>query len=277
MIHNGLIVERPVDARTLTRRYTERAVDYIKEHKDGPFFLYLAHSMPHVPLLTNDRFAGTSRRGLFGDVVEEIDWSVGQVLNTLRELGIDKNTLVVFTSDNGPWKLFNEFGGSAGILRGEKGATFEGGMREPTIIWWPGKIQPGVIQDLGSTLDLLPTLCALAGAAAPADRRLDGYDLSPTLLRGEPGPRDTMIYYRGVQVWAVRKGAYKMHLVTKEPAYGPNKPQPHDPPLLFNLEVDPSEQYNIARGHEAIINALQQLAQEHRKTVKAVPNQLEMR
>lgn len=277
MIHDGKIVEQPVDQRTLTRRCTEHAVDYIRQHKSGPFFLYLAHSMPHIPLFTNDRFHNTSRRGLYGDVIQEIDWSVGQVLQTLRDLKIDRNTMVVFCSDNGPWKLYKEFGGSSGVLRGEKGATFEGGMREPTIFWWPGEIRPAVIQDLGSTLDLLPTACKLAGVDAPADRILDGYDLTPTLLRGEPTKRDTMFYYYGQQVWAVRKGPYKAHFTTKEPAYGRSPKVPHDPPLLFNLEVDPTEQYDIAKNHPEVIAELKQLVEVHRKSVKPATNQLELR
>ena len=277
MIHDGKVVEQPVDQRTLTRRYTEHAVDYIKKHKDGPFFLYLAHSMPHIPLFTNDKFHNTSRRGLYGDVIEEIDWSVGRVLDTLRELNIADNTMVVFCSDNGPWKLFNEFGGSSGLLRGEKGATFEGGMREPTIFWWPGKIKPGIVADLGSTLDLLPTACALAGIEAPADRKLDGYDISPTLLHGKASPRNTMFYYYGQQIWAVRKGRYKAHFVTKEPAYGRSPKVPHDPPLLFDLETDPSEQYDIAKDHPDVIADLKALVQQHTESVKPVVDQLSLR
>jgi len=278
IIHDGEVVERPVDQRTLTRRYTEHAVQYIKDNKDGPFFLYLAHSMPHIPLYTNDKFHNTSRRGLYGDVIEEIDWSVGRVLDTLRELDIDENTMVVFTSDNGPWKLFNQMGGSSGHLRGEKGATFEGGMREPTIFWWPGKIKPGVVQELGSTLDLLPTICSMAGVDAPADRTIDGHDLSPVLLEGKKSPRDTMIYYYGQQIWAIRKGDYKAHFTTKSPAYGRGgKPVKHDPPLLYNLEVDPSEEFNLARQHPEVIESLKAAVESHRKTVEPVEDQLKKR
>ena len=140
----------------------------MKANRDKPFFCYLAYSLPHVPLFASEEFQDKSLRGLYGDVVEEIDWSVGQVVDTLRELGIEGRTLVLFTSDNGPWLTYDQQGGSAGLLRGGKGSTWEGGMREPTIFWWPGKIQPGVVRQLGATLDLLPTCVTLAGGT-PAD------------------------------------------------------------------------------------------------------------
>ena len=178
LMRNEEIIERPTDQNTITRRYTEEAVRFIRANKEGPFFVYLAHSMPHVPLFASGDFKGRSLRGLFGDVIEEIDWSVGLLLDTLRELGLDNRTLVAFTSDNGPWLIFNEHGGSAGLLRDGKGSTWEGGMREPTLFWWPGTIPPGVVTDIGSTLDLLPTCAKLAGAELPADLTLDGFDVA---------------------------------------------------------------------------------------------------
>ena len=152
------IIERPADQRTITKRYTEEAVSKIKNLKDGPFFIYLAHSLPHIPLFRSKEFKDTSLAGFYGDVIEEIDWSVGRILKTLKEEGVAENTLVVFTSDNGPWHIFKTHGGSAGLLRGAKGGTFEGGMREPTVFWWPGHIKTGVVTDMGTTMDLLPCL-----------------------------------------------------------------------------------------------------------------------
>ncbi len=158
LYRNEDLIERPADQTTLTRRYTEQAVKFIHEHKGGPFFLYLAHTFPHVPLFASGKFQGQSRRGLYGDVVEEIDWSVGQVLDALRREGLDRNTLVFFTSDNGPWLTQGEAGGSAGPLRDGKGSTWEGGMREPGIAWWPGRVPAGVVtRELACTMDLFTT------------------------------------------------------------------------------------------------------------------------
>jgi len=262
LLRNEEVAERPADQNTITKRYTEEAVRFIRTNKDRPLFVYLAHSMPHVPLFTSADFKGRSLRGLYGDVIEEIDWSVGRVLDTLRELDLDKNTLVAFTSDNGPWLIFNDHGGSAGLLREGKGSTWEGGMREPTLFWWPGTIPAGVVPDVGSTLDLLPTCAKLAGAELPADLTLDGVDISPALLGTGPSPRDEMFFYRGVQLYAVRKGPFKAHFITRS-AYGGGKPEKHDPPLLFNLEHDPSEKYNVAEQHPDVIAEIRKLAEAH--------------
>jgi arylsulfatase A-like enzyme len=166
-------IERPVNHRTLTKRYTDQAVQFIAESKNRPFFLYLAHSLPHIPLARSDEFVGHSAGGMYGDVVEEIDWSVGKVLDALRAAGVERNTLVLFTSDNGPWLPFRDHGGSAGPLKHGKGSTWEGGVRTPAIFWWPGTIRPGVMTGMGSGLDLLATAAALAGARVPADRPID--------------------------------------------------------------------------------------------------------
>ena len=269
------IVERPATQETLTKRYTEEAVKFIREHKDGPFFLYLAHSMPHVPLFRSKEFEGKSLRGRFGDVIEEIDWSVGQIADTLRELGIDKNTLVVFTSDNGPWLIFKEHGGTAGLLKAGKGTTWEGGMREPTVFWWPGKLNRGVVRGMGSTLDLLPTCAALAGVDLPDDRTFDGVDLSATLLEGKDSPRDTMFFYRGVNLFAVRHGSYKAHFQTRPSYVRGEKTTIHETPLLFDLNVDPSEKYNVAKEHPEVLEEIGKIADAHRKTVVEVECQLE--
>ena len=262
LMRNEQIAERPTDQNTITKRYTEEAVRFIRTNKDRPFFVYLAHSMPHVPLFASGDFKGKSLRGLYGDVIEEIDWSVGQVLDTLRQLDLAENTLVAFTSDNGPWLIFNDHGGSAGLLRDGKGSTWEGGMREPTVFWWPGTIPPGVVPEIGSTLDLLPTCAKLAGANLPADLTLDGVDISPALLGTGPSPRDEMFFYRGVQLYAVRKGPFKAHFITRS-AYGGGKPEEHDPPLLYNLEHDPSEKYDVAENHPDVIAEIRKLAEAH--------------
>ncbi|MCR4414265.1 MAG: sulfatase [Thermoguttaceae bacterium] len=267
-------IERPADQTTITRRYTDEAIRIIRQHKDRPFFLYLAHNLPHVPLFVSSEFAGRSARGLYGDVVEEIDAGVGRILGTLRELNLDSRTLVVFTSDNGPWLTFDQHGGSAGLLREGKGSTWEGGMREPGLFWWPGRIKPGVVQDLGSTLDLLPTCVALAGGKLPADRTLDGFDLSPVLFGRGPSPRKTMFFYRDTRLYAVRHGPYKAHFLTRS-AYGPDAEQRHDPPLLYHLGHDPGEKFDIAKEHPEVVAQIRKIADEHLSGVTPGPCQLD--
>ncbi|HUV65269.1 MAG TPA: sulfatase [Sedimentisphaerales bacterium] len=252
LMRNEEIIERPADQNTITKRYTEQALDFISKNKSRPFFLYLAHNLPHVPLFASKSFKDTSLRGLYGDVVEEIDWGAGQILATLRREGLAENTFVVFTSDNGPWLTFDQHGGSAGLLREGKGCTFEGGMREPCVMWWPGRIKPGVVNDMGATMDLYTTILTLAGAEVPTDRVVDGLDLSPALFGTGPSPRKTMFYYRGTKLYAVRKGPYKTHFITKS-AYGKDKEVRHDPPLLYHLGHDPSEKYDIAKDHPEVI------------------------
>ncbi len=270
------IIEQPADQRTLTRRYTEQAVRFIRENREQPFLLYLPHTMPHVPLFRSSTFAGVSSRGLFGDVVEEIDWSVGQILSTLRELDLHRRTLVWFTSDNGPWLIFGVQGGSAGLLRDGKGSTWEGGMREPTIAWWPGTIPPGIVtQELGTTMDIYVTCLTLAGVPLPQDRVLDGYDLSPVLLGTGRSPRKVVFYYRGRRLMAVRYGPYKAHFIT-QPAYGGGKAQKHDPPLLFHLGHDPSERFDVAKDHPDIVAKIRQIAEEHLSSFEPPPSQLEI-
>lgn len=280
LLRNTEVVERPAEQTTITRRYTDAAEVFIREHAetDGertPFFLYLAHSMPHVPLFRSDEFANASRRGLYGDVIEELDASVGRILDTLRETGLDQQTLVWFSSDNGPWLTQGLHGGSAGLLRDGKGSTWEGGMRVPGIAWWPGTIEPRMTTELASTLDLLPTAWALAGVALPDDPILDGYDLTPLLLEGTAGPRREMFYYRGPDLYAVRLGPWKAHLIT-QPGYGRGRREEHVPPLLFNLDVDPSETTNVAEDHSEVLAEIEALVTEHRKTIKPVPSQLEI-
>jgi arylsulfatase A-like enzyme len=270
LMRNTEIIERPADQNTLTKQYTEEAVQFIERSKDRPFFLYLAHTMVHVPLFRSDAFRGKSPRGLYGDAVEEVDWSVGQVLDTLRREELADNTLVVFTSDNGPWLTFNLLGGSAGLLREGKGCTFEGGMREPCITWWPGTIQPAVVREIGCTMDLFTTMVKLAAGQVPTDRIVDGLDLSPVLFGKGPSPRNTMFYYRDAQLYAARKGSFKAHFITQS-GYGPDKPETHDPPLLYDLDHDPSEKFDVAQYHPNVIADIRKVVAEHQRTL--IPGQ----
>jgi arylsulfatase A-like enzyme len=270
------IIERPANQVTITKRYTEESIRWIEKHKDQPFFLYLAHNLPHVPLFTSPEFAGTSRRGLYGDVIEEIDHSVGRILDKLREMELDKKTMVIFTSDNGPWLSFDEHGGSAGLLRDGKGSCWEGGMREPTIFWGPGWIKPGVVHDMGSTLDLFPTLLSLAGVPVPGDRIYDGVDLTPALSGIGPSPRKSMFYYHGDELYAARVGAYKVHLKTHT-AYRGQPHVTHTPPLLFNIDVDPSEKYELQDKHPEILEKLMVEIATHRKNLVPVPSHIDSR
>jgi arylsulfatase A-like enzyme len=277
LMRDDKIVERPADQHTLTQRYTDEAVKFIHANKDRPFFLYLAHTMPHVPLFVSKDFAGKSRRGHYGDVIEELDWNVGRVLDALEEAGVTGNTLVIFTSDNGPWLVFGLHGGSASLLRDGKGSTWEGGVRVPCIMRWPGQIPAGgSTPDIASTLDILPTASRLAGAAVPDDRIIDGHDLSSLLLNGGRSPRASMFFYRGIRLYAARQGPYKAHYIT-QPAYGGGKPVEHDPPLLFHLEHDPSEKHDIAKDHPAILDALRREVEAHRAQMVAGKNQLELK
>jgi arylsulfatase A-like enzyme len=263
IMRNEEEVERPADQNTLTERYAQEAVTFIESHPDQPFFLYLPHTMPHMPLFRSEAFEGHSSAGTYGDVIEEVDSAVGRVLETLKRLELAANTLVVFTSDNGPWTSFETHGGSAGPLRHGKGTTFEGGMRVPAIFWWPGTIEPGVTQAIGSAMDLFTTSISLAGGVVPTDRPIDGVDISPVLFGTGTTPRDTMAYYRMGELFAFRQGAYKVHFVT-EGRYGlPPARTDHDPPLLFDLSVDPGERYDISAEQPATVTALVAAAERY--------------
>lgn len=266
LLRDGTVVEQPADQTTLTRRYTEEAVRFITAHKERPFFLYLAHTFPHVPLFASPSFQGKSRAGIYGDSVEELDWSVGQVLSALRQEGLAGNTLVVFTSDNGPWLIMGDQGGSAGPLREGKGSTWEGGMRVPGIAWMPGRIPPGVTAQPASTLDILPTALGLAHAPPPKDVTLDGLDLAPLLFASKPLPPRPFFYYRGDQLFACRLGEWKVHFRT-QPGYGPGKLEHHEPPLLFHLGRDPSEKRNVAAHHGDVLAQVQAAVKDHQAGV----------
>jgi arylsulfatase A-like enzyme len=274
LIRGTEIVDPRPDQRQITRLYTEEATRFIRGAGRKPFFLYLAYSFPHVPLFASDRFKGKSLAGRYGDVVEELDWSVGQVLDTLRSAGLSKPTLVVFTSDNGPWLIFNQHGGSAGLLKDGKGSTWEGGMREPGIAWWPGKIPAGTVERrLACTMDLFPTCLALSGAAAPQDRPVDGVDISSLLFGKGDVPRGAYFYYRGSTLYAVRLGPWKAHFMTRS-GYGQDGPQAHEPPLLYHLGDDPSERFDVAAKHPEVLDRIRAAVREHHRTLQPAPSQL---
>ncbi|GAB5559973.1 MAG: sulfatase [Synoicihabitans sp.] len=277
LMENEAIIEQPADQNTITRRYTERAVAFIKQQQDRPFFLYLAHSLPHIPLFTHESFRGRSARGLYGDVIEEIDWSVGQVLQTLRDLELAKNTVVIFTSDNGPWLSFKTHGGSSGPLRAGKGTNFEGGQRVPTVFWGPGLVKPGVVDGLGSNIDLLATFASLADVAAPDDRKMDGYDLSDVLTEFAKSPREEFFYWNRGLLHAVRAGPWKLHFIQREPVnYGRVADMAR--PELYHLEHDISEAYDVAETHPDIVQKLTRIADDHRDdTADSLPEQLSQR
>ncbi len=273
LLRNGVVIEQPADQTTLTRRYTEAAVNFIREQRDGPFFLYFAHTFPHVPLFASPDFKGRSRRGIYGDTVEELDWSVGQVLAALRATGLAENTLVFFTSDNGPWLHAGAQGGSAGPLRNGKGSTWEGGMREPGIAWWPGRISPGTTDTAANGMDLFTTCLALAGGKPPVDRIIDGVDLSPLLFARKPLPERPFFYYRDDKLAACRIGNYKLHLFTQN-ASNQSKPDVLKQPLLFDLGRDPGENYDVAAQHPEIVEAICRAIAIHRAAL--VPGKLQM-
>jgi len=254
LMRGETVIEQPAVQETLTLRYTQEAIAWIRAQGDRPFFLYLPHTMPHVPLAASPAFRGRSPAGLYGDVVEELDWSVGEILRTLRELGRERETLVLFTSDNGPWLTQGANGGSAGPLRDGKGETCEGGMRVPMIAWWPGTIPAGRVCDRwASTLDLFTTLIRLAGGTEPRDRMIDGRDIRPLLLGRGSMPRaddfHPFFFHRAEQLQAVRVGRWKLHL-------GRNL-QPLPQPELYDLEADPGEQQNLAPQRPWLVEQLQ--------------------
>ena len=264
LMRDDQILEQPADLSTLTRRYTEEALRFIRQNKRKPLFLYFAHTYPHIPLFASKDFQKTSARGLYGDVVEELDWSVGQVLATLRQQGLADHTLVFFTSDNGPWVVKDLAGGSAGPLRDGKGSTWEGGMREPGIAWWPGKIKAGAVNhEMACTMDFFNTFLTLAKVPIPADRIIDGVDMSPMLLGKGSSQRNLMIYYNGDELYAVRKGPYKAHFTTYS-GYSKEPPQKHDPPLLFHLPNDPGERFDVAAEHPEVIADIQGEVEKYR-------------
>jgi len=265
------------DQEQLTTWYTEHAVAFIEKNKDRPFFLYVPHNMVHVPLHVSDKFKGKSGAGLFGDVVMEVDWSVGQILGALKKNELDKNTLVVFTSDNGPWLSYGDHAGSAKPLREGKGTMFDGGCREPTIFWWPGKLQPGTkCSEPAMTIDILPTVAGLIGAKLP-DHKIDGKDIWP-LVSGQAGatsPHEALYFYYGRQLQAVRMGRWKLHFPHGYRTLAGRKGGTGGMPAryskakigeaLFDLESDVGETTDVKDEHPDVVHKIEALAERMRE------------
>lgn len=282
LFRNEELVEQPADQTTLTRRYADEAVKFIEANKARSFFLYLPHTFPHTPLFASDKFRDGSPRGLYGDVVEELDAAVGRVLDTLRQSGLAEKTFVFFSSDNGPWLIQGLAGGSAGLLREGKGSTWEGGMRVPGIAWQPGTVPANsVCRDPAATMDLFTTCATWAGARLPTGRTIDGIDITQLLKHQRTGSepantfyRGAYFYYRGTKVFAVRLGKWKAHYMTQA-GYGEPMPQEHNPPLLFDLEADPGESHNVAADNPNVITRLADAVQKHQDRLQPKPSQLE--
>ena len=245
------VVDFHPDQRYITKTYTEKAVDFINRHKESPFFLYLAHSMPHVPIYASENFLGTSDRGLYGDVIQEIDWSVGEIMNALEKHGLKENTLLVFTSDNGPWLVMKEHGGSAGFLREGKFYSFEGGMRVPAVAMWPSTIEKGrVYDDMALMLDWFPTISAIVGEQLPAGKAFDGENILPVLEGTASRIGNKYLYFENNNLQCYRHGDWKI-----KKAFGGREAArwtrqvPAHPLLLVNLKEDPGEQFNLAEKY----------------------------
>jgi len=264
LLRNEKVIEAPVDQNTITKRYAEEVVKFITANKDRPFFVYLPQTMPHNPVHSSEKFRGKSANKGYGDCVEEIDWSVGQILGALKKLGLDENTLVIFTSDNG---AASRWGGSNLPLSGWKGSTMEGGMREPCVMRWPGKIPAGgTCDELACTMDLLPTFAKLAGTRAPGDRIIDGRDIWG-LMSGRAGaksPHEAFYYYFRDQLQAVRSGKWKLHLARTQKPRG-NKPAVKVAGKLYDLKADIAEQNNVAEANPGVVKRLLGLAEKARE------------
>ena len=251
LIRDEAVIEWEPDQRLLTRRCTEEAVAFIDAHADAPFFVYMPHAMPHIPIYASEAFAGRSPRGTYGDVIEEIDWSVGEVLDALDRHGLADETLVIFTTDNGPWLPFEERGGSAGLLAGGKGGNLEGGQRVPFVARYPDRIHAGLVQrEVATTMDLLPTIAGLAGVELAPDRPIDGHDIMPLLegIEGASSPTSSFLYYTAHgELAGIRRGRWKLLL---------------EPGTLHDVESDVGEQWNRAARHPEIVAELRALAIE---------------
>ena len=258
LIRNRKIIEQPANQELFTQRYTEESIRFIKENKDRPFFLYLAHNMAHAPVFASPKFQNKSIGGRYGDTIEELDWSVGKIMDTLKYHRLEKNTLIIITSDNGPWSVFRDHAGTAFPLRGEKLSWWEGGQRVPAIFYWKGTIRPAVIDELGSNIDFYSTIAAMVKGSPAEGRAYRSENLSPTLFGGQISPRTTMLYGKS----AYRSGKYKIHVKTIPYPHArlPDVPRPkeiiHNPPLLYDLQNDKGEQINIAAEHPEIVKRL---------------------
>ena len=275
LIEGDSVVRLDPDQSLLTRMYTERAVKFVERNRSSPFLLYLAHTMPHVPLFVSDRFKGKSGQGLYGDVIAELDWSVGEVLGAVKRAGLDDNTLVIFTSDNGPWMSYGNHAGSPGPFRESKGTAFEGGVRVPFVARWLGRIPKGTVGSLPAmTIDLFPTLARLAGAAVPGPNTIDGRDMWPLLenAANAQAPHEALYFYWGTELHAVRSGRWKLHLPHP---YQSLERAGHDGApgtfarkelelSLFDLEADPGESTNVADHHLEVVTRLMWFAERAR-------------
>lgn len=274
LIENETTVELNPDQTRLTTWYTERAVKFIEQNREHPFFLYVPHAMPHVPLFVSEKHAGKSQSGIYGDVLREIDWSVGQILQTLKSCNLDDRTLVIFTSDNGPWLSYGRHAGSAGPLREGKGTAWEGGARVPCVMRWPGQIPAGShCRDMAATVDLLPTLAKLTGSPLP-NRKIDGVDVSVLLTTpSAPSPRQEYWFYYGAGLNAIRRGPWKLHFPhpyvhVDEPGQNgqPGKlSQPRTGMALYNLDTDIGESTDVSAGHPEIVRELTERAEAARE------------
>ncbi len=267
----------PEDQKQFTKQFTEHAVDFIKKNQKQPFFVYLAHPMPHVPLFVSEKFEGKSKQGRFGDVMMEIDWSVGQILQTLEETGLAENTLVIFTSDNGPWINYGNHAGSTGGLREGKGTSFEGGQRVPCLMLWKGVITPGTVNNhLIAGIDILPTLAEIAGAPLP-EKKIDGVSLLPVIKgeNSEPPRKSFWYYYRQNNLEAVQDGSWKLIFPHPGRTYKGFEPGKDGLPgkvnenfpyeaALFDLRRDPGERYNLIKYHPELVERLEKIAAEAR-------------
>jgi len=284
LLENENVYQQPANLSTLSSKYAQRATQFIEENQKGPFLLYMAFSHVHVTVppikqYAGPDFAGKSIRGKFGDAVEEMDWVTGEIMNKIRDLGLSNNTIVFFTSDNGPWMEERIYGGSEGPFTGlyainfnytdtGKASTWEGGVREPALVWWPPYISAGAIShEIVSTMDIFTTSLKLAGVPVPTDRVIDGEDILPVLINDAPTPHDFYFIYRGAVLFAVRHGPYKAHFKTKS-GFGNDPVREHNPPLLFNVDVDPAEMFPLPPDqYQDLINAIQAAVNEHNKHV----------
>ena len=268
LMRDEVIVERPAQQETLTKRYTEEAVQFIKSNSERPFFLYLPHTMPHIPLFVSEPFYDPDPHKAYAATIAEIDWSVGEILKALKEQGIDEETLVVYTSDNGPWLGMKHHGGSALPLRDGKFSTYEGGMRVPCIMRWPGKVPAARVSDeVGASFDLLPTFAHLAGVDLPRDRVIDGQDISGLILGRSGSPHDYFYYYKGQNVQAVRKGPWKLNLGRVQKRR--NRPDQVFPASLHFLPEDIGEASNVIEQNSELAEKLRLAALEFDQSLKA--------
>lgn len=265
LMRNEEVIEAPAEQETLTKRYTQETIAFIRKNREVPFFVYLPHSMVHWPRHASETFKGKSANGIYGDAVEEIDWSTGQIIKALKELGIDDNTLVIFTSDNGA-----DGGGSNEPLRNAKGSTYEGGMRVPCIMRFPGKIPAGrVCRQVCSAMDFLPTMARLCGTEPSKDRKIDGKDIWP-LMSGKPGarsPHEAFYYYQIDQLQCVRSGKWKLHLPMEMKKTNWEESEGKTPLQLYDLKNDINEDHNVADEHPDVVRRLLALAEKMRKDI----------